>query len=466
VSFKRRLTLLTAGAVAIAIVIAAASAYLLVRAELRGQIDEDLRRQAEIAAGAAAELREPDVAPPGFPPAQPGTGGPFQMRLPSILPAPPEIAGAEAVAQVVTPSGDVLDTVGLDDTTLPAEPALAFQASGSDEPVLSDVEVEGSSLRMIVAPLDQGGVLQLARSLEEVDDSLQTLALVMGLIALCGVAVAAGLGIVVSEVALRPVRKLTEASEDVARTEDLTRRIDVSGDDELARLGTAFNGMLAALEVSVGAQRRLVADASHELRTPITSLRTNIETLHRRPDMDHADRDRLLADLESELVELGRLVDDIVDLARQGSEPTADPVDVRLDEVVAAVAERARRRTEEGVELRTALEPSVVRGSPERLDRAVGNLIDNAVKWTPAGGTIDVAVRDGRVTVADSGPGIDPADREHVFERFWRAPAARGMPGSGLGLAIAEQVATAHGGTVSVGDSPTGGALFRLELPG
>jgi two-component system sensor histidine kinase MprB len=223
--------------------------------------------------------------------------------------------------------------------------------------------------------------------------------------------------------------------------------------------------MLAALERSVGAQKQLIADASHELRTPLTSLRTNIETLSRRPEMPDADRERLLADLSSELAELGRLVDDIVDLARDGSEPTGEATDVRLDELAAACVERARRRAPAGVAIRADLEPTVVAGIPERLDRAIGNLLDNALKWTPEGAEIAVTLTGGTLLVADRGPGVDDADLPHVFDRFYRSADARGTPGSGLGLAIVRQVAETHGGSAAVENDPAGGARFSLTLP-
>jgi two-component system sensor histidine kinase MprB len=221
--------------------------------------------------------------------------------------------------------------------------------------------------------------------------------------------------------------------------------------------------MLAELDRSVSAQRRLVADASHELRTPLTSLRTNIEVLAGGNGLAPDDRERLLRDVVAQLGELGVLVGNLVDLARD-EEPDTGAGEVRLDELVAEATERARRNAP-GKRFTLAAEPCEVHGVADRLERAVGNLLDNAAKWSLPGGEIEVRVRDGEVSVRDHGPGIDAADLPHVFDRFYRAPSARGMPGSGLGLAIVSQVADAHGGSVEAGAAAGGGAVVTLHLP-
>jgi two-component system sensor histidine kinase MprB len=222
--------------------------------------------------------------------------------------------------------------------------------------------------------------------------------------------------------------------------------------------------MLEALDESQRSQRRLVADASHELRTPLTSLRTNLEVLGTPGALPEADRERLRADLVAQIEELGELVGDLIELARDG-EPNGEPHEpLRLDELVAAAVERARRHAP-GVEFTPELEPCEVTGARGRLDRAIANLLDNAAKWSPPGGTVDVVLRDGELTVRDRGPGIAAGDLPHVFDRFYRATAARGCAGSGLGLAIVRQVAEHHGGTVRAEAAPGGGALLRLALP-
>jgi two-component system sensor histidine kinase MprB len=248
----------------------------------------------------------------------------------------------------------------------------------------------------------------------------------------------------------------------VSETRDLSRRIDVHGRDELSRLASTFNTMLAALEDSARAQRQFVSDASHELRTPLTSLRTNIEVLASGKLPDH-EREKLLADVVEQLDEMSTLVSELVMVAR-GDAPTGQRETVRLDELVLESVERARRNSP-GVHFETTLYESTVEGVPSALERAVGNLLENAAKWSPPGGTVEVAVVDHEVQVRDHGPGIDEADVPFVFDRFYRAPAARNMPGSGLGLAIVRQVAESHGGEVVVERPAGGGTTMRLKLP-
>ncbi|MDQ4048090.1 MAG: HAMP domain-containing histidine kinase, partial [Actinomycetota bacterium] len=281
-------------------------------------------------------------------------------------------------------------------------------------------------------------------------------------VALGGIGLAAALAPLVARTALRPVADLSDAAEHVARTRDLSRRIDSSSPDELGRLARSYNTMLAALERSMGQQRQLVADASHELRTPLTSLRTNVEVLAAEKGMAPEDRRRLLRDVVGQLEELSVLVGDLVDLARdRADEEHAE--DLRLDELVGEVVERARRRHPER-EFRLEAEPTLVRGVAARLDRAVGNLLDNAQKWSPPGAPVEVRVSAGEVEVRDHGPGIAEEDLPFVFDRFYRAAAARELPGSGLGLAIVRQVAEAHGGQATAEPAAGGGTRLRLRL--
>jgi len=240
-------------------------------------------------------------------------------------------------------------------------------------------------------------------------------------------------------------------------------RIEVTGDDELNRLAATVNEMLASLERSVAAQRNLVADASHELRTPLTSIRTNVEMLARDDVTDPAERRQMAAHVVAQLEELTGLVGDLVDLGRNGERDDAIE-DVRLDVLVADSVARVRRRAP-GRTFVLSLQPTLVRGSPARLARAVVNLLDNAVAWGPPDEPIEVAVADGSVVVRDHGPGISGEDAERLFDRFYRSARARGRPGSGLGLAIVRQVADTHGGTASVERADGGGARFRIDLP-
>jgi two-component system sensor histidine kinase MprB len=317
---------------------------------------------------------------------------------------------------------------------------------------------------VLTIPLGGGYAVQVARSLEEVDRILGPIRSWLIGIALIGIALAAGLGLVVARAVLAPVQRLTRAAEDVSETGDLSQRIDARGKDELSRLAATFNTMLGALEDSARAQRQLVSDASHELRTPLTSLRTNIEVLARDEALPPQDREQLLRDVTEQLTEMTALISELVELARGDLAP-ADPEDVRLDLVTADAIERTRRNRP-GVSFKPELAESMIRGVPATIERAVSNLLDNAAKWSPPDGEIEVKVRDGELTVRDHGPGIDEEDLPYVFDRFYRATSARVLPGSGLGLAIVRQVAQPHDGTVVAERAEGGGTLMRFRLNG
>jgi two-component system sensor histidine kinase MprB len=316
---------------------------------------------------------------------------------------------------------------------------------------------------MITFPVP-GGAVQVVRPLTEVDHTLGQIKNWLILIGGIGIGIAAALGLLVSRAALAPVRRLTAATENVTETGDLTQRIDATGRDELTRLAASFNAMLAALEDSTRAQRQLVADASHELRTPLTSLRTNIEVLASERELPPGERERLLKDVIEQLGEMTTLISELIDLAR-GAQHTAEPEEVRLDLVASGAVERARR-DRPSVDFVTDLHESVVHGVPSTIERALANLLDNAAKWSPSGGDVEVGVHAGTVTVRDHGPGIADEDLPYVFDRFYRARAARGLPGSGLGLAIVRQVAKAHGGTVVAEHADGGGTRVVLRLNG
>jgi two-component system sensor histidine kinase MprB len=436
-TLRARLTLSAALAVAVAVVLASIAVYFVVRNELRGEIDASLRER-------ALEIGR----------------GPFEREFPRV--PPPLLGGPGGYVQIVTAEGTTLRQPG-STLELPVDERTLEVAAGEQEGFLRDATVSDTHVRIVAVPYSPGVALQIARDLSEVDDVLSGLRWILLAIALGGCGLAALLGLGVARSALAPTRRLTEAAEEVSVTRDLARRVDTGGrNDELGRLATSFNRMLAALEGSVEAQRRLVADASHELRTPLTSLRTNVAVLERAPKLPAAERRKVLADIDSELEELSRLVADVVDLARNGEQEHVDE-DVRLDELVADAVDLAQRRFA-ALTFETALEESVVRGSPERLHRAVSNLLDNAAKWSPQSGTVEVGVVAGRVTVRDHGPGIAEEDLPHVFDRFYRAPAARSLPGSGLGLAIVRQVADSHGGSVAATRADDGGTIITLSL--
>jgi len=438
-TFRARLALVAAAAVALAVVAASGVVYLVVRDELYSSVDSSLRNSMERIT----------------------SGPPFQ-----IAEGPPQPGVFGGYPQVVRADGAVFRRPG-QRLALPEDARAIEVARGERGTFLASGSADGTHVRVITFQYPQvpGIAIQVARSLEETDRSLDRIKLLLILIAAGGVLVAAGFGLVVARAALAPVRRLTEATETVTATGDLSERIETGeGRDELSRLATSFNAMLAALEESSRARGQLVADASHELRTPLTSLRTNIEVLASDRQLPPGERERLLSDVVEQLGEMTTLISELMVLAR-GEEPPAQLEDVRLDLVAADAVERTRRNRP-GVSFKTDFEESLVHGVPATLDRAVGNLLDNAAKWSPPGGEVEIAVRGGEVTVRDHGPGIDEEDLPYVFDRFYRARSARGLPGSGLGLAIVKQVAEAHGGTVVAERPDDGGTLMRFRLNG
>jgi two-component system, OmpR family, sensor histidine kinase MprB len=443
VNFRTRLTLAAAAAVAVAIVVASAVTYALVRNELRGQVDETLQARA----ATLPSLRL--------------FGDPDGEQFLGIRPEP--YGGTAVLTQLVRADGRVITPHDVA-VRLPVSDRERQAAAGEiDEPYYHDATVAGTHLRVLTIPLGaEGYALQVARSLEEVDHSLGRIRRWLLAIALVGIGLAAALGLAVARAVLAPVQRLTRTAEEVSETRDLSRRIDASGTDELSRLATTFNTMLGALEDSAKAQRRLVSDASHELRTPLTSLRTNVEVLSRDESLPAEDREQLLRDVTEQLTEMTVLIAELVELAR-GDQTPAEAEDVRLDLATADAIERTRRNRP-GVMFTPDLQESMVRGVPSTIERAISNLLDNAAKWSPPDGEVEVTVRDGELTVRDHGPGIDADDLPFVFDRFYRAPSARGLPGSGLGLAIVRQVAEAHGGTVTAEAAEGGGTRMRLTL--
>lgn len=458
-SFRLRIALAGALAVAIAVAAASAATYVVVRDQLRGDVDEALTERGSAVFGRIG--------------VDPGSGD-------TILDMPREPFGrAPIYIQLVPESGEpILPRNGRRDARVPLIARDRAVAAGDSGLFFRDATVSGTHLRVLTIPAvagrgpRRGGIadggtaryaVQLARSLEEVDATLARLRGWLLVVALGGIGLAGGLGLLVARTALAPVRRLTRTAEGVAETGDLTQRIDHGGRDELGRLAETFNTMLASLEESVRSQRQLVADASHELRTPLTSLRTNIDVLARAESLPPLERAGLLRDVSDQLKEMSVLVAELVELAR-GDSAAADPDDVRLDLVAADAIARALR-DRPGLTIVPRLEQSMITAVRDAVDRAVSNLIDNAAKWSPPDAPIEVAVAEGEVTVRDHGPGIAEADLPFVFDRFYRATSARSLPGSGLGLAIVKQVADAHGGSVRAEAAPGGGTLMRLSFP-
>jgi two-component system, OmpR family, sensor histidine kinase MprB len=440
-TFRARLTLVAAAAVALTVVAASALLFVVVRNQLRSEVDDGLRQRA----GEIQHLPRERIEDSFF-----GYG--------------PPLGGPQGYPQAVTAAGDILRPPGAS-IALPVDADTISVARGERDSFLRDATVAGNHVRIITVGYPPGLAIQVARPLNEVDNAVNRVRTFLLVIGGGGIALAALLGLAISGAALAPIRRLTEATESVTETGDLSQRIEVHGRDELSRLAERFNTMLAALEESTRAQRQLVADASHELRTPLTSLRTNIEVLARDQPLPPGERERLLADVVEQLEEMTALVGELIELARGEQQAAAEPEDLRLDLIAADAVERARRNRP-SVVFTTDLEESEVRGVGATLERAIGNLLDNAAKWSPPGGEVEVAVRDGEVRVRDHGPGIAKEDLPYVFDRFYRARTARGLPGSGLGLAIVRQVAEAHGGEVQAEPAEGGGTLIRLRLNG
>jgi two-component system sensor histidine kinase MprB len=457
-SFRARLTLFSAAGIALVLVIGSAATYLIVRSQLRGQIDSSLRGQSGQVFvlrvnGSDIQQGQGTSTPEGTP------SGPslhVQLEVP-----PGEFGSAPLYVQLIDGDGKPAAPTP-DGVRLPVSDRAAEVAQTGQGAYFTDVDVRGTHLRMYVTPSDRGRALMLARSLSEVDSSLSRLAWVLGITCLVGILVAAVVGAVVARGALRPVRRLTDTAERITHTHDLGERIEIEGADELSRLGATFNAMVDSLDGAIRSQRQLVSDASHELRTPLTSLRTNIDLLRQGVALSDPDRERLLRDIGSEIEELTTLVANLVDLAR-GSQRDLHLRPVRLDHVAEVVARRAEARFP-GLDFALEAEPTTVWGDPEELERAIWNLVENAAKWSNGAGRVDLTIADGEVIVRDHGPGIPAADRPFIFDRFYRSEVARGHPGSGLGLAIVRQIAETHGGRVEVEQAAGGGARFRLTL--
>ena len=371
-------------------------------------------------------------------------GGPGRLGGPRV-----GNESVEGVAfQCLDPTGAVIVSVG--SVGLPVNDADRKLAVGGGGTRTRTATVDGVTYRVQTVSLPGGGAVQVARDYGETTRVLDSLRWGLLLVVAATVVVGALAGWLIARRATQPLVQLTDAAEEVASTGRLDVEIPVDGDDEPGRLGRAFATMLTALGRSRDQQQQLVQDAGHELRTPLTSLRTNVETLQR------------YSDLPAETRELGALVDELVQLATDTFDDEPDQR-VRLDQLALRAAERVRRRT--GRDIEVSMSSTEVIGRPRDLSRAIGNLLENAAKFSPDTEPIELTVSAGTVTVRDHGPGVFAADQAHVFERFYRSAQARSLPGSGLGLSIVDQTARSHGGTASVANAPGGGAIFTLALP-
>jgi two-component system, OmpR family, sensor histidine kinase MprB len=476
VSFRRRITFVSAAAVAVAVVLTSLLTYLLTSHQLHSQVDSQLSSRADslkfVARNPTRRSRGSLLALINGQDSD-QTSAQSTTTLQGISPLgnlPPRPGQVRGYQQLVDSHGHVLFRSS-SNVTLPVDAHTRALAANAGTRFFTDAQVNDLHVRILTEHIAPGRAVQVAQQLTEVDSLLSRLRLILALLDIGGIALAALLGRLVAGAAVLPLKRLTQATEHVALTQDLSGRIELTGEDELGRLASSFNAMLDALEhsmsaldASVHAQRQLVADASHELRTPITSLRTNIEILQQEQDMEPDERQRLLADVVEQIGELTLLMNDLIELAR-GEEPSADTEDLRLDVLVSDVAERTRRHSPT-TSLLLELAPTIVTGVPARLERAVANLLDNAVKYSPPGEPVEIELSGKELTVRDHGPGISAEDLTHVFDRFYRGAEARGRPGSGLGLAIVRQVVRQHGGTVTAERAAGGGTLMRLRLPG
>lgn len=457
---RTRLALSVTAAVALVAVGVCAAAFFVVRGALYRQLDLSLTQSARLAA-----QRNPDSGP--------GT-----------LSGECRFLAAPACAEVV-PADPASDPGAA--YLLPVSPAARAVAAGERAPYYTNIVHAGHPARMLTTDYTAGRALQVALRADTVEDGIEEAAWWLALTGMAGVLLAALLGHWVARTGLAPVTRLTATAERIAATRDARHRIELppplpgrkGPEDEITRLAGSFNTMLGELEQSVTAQRRLVADASHELRTPLTALRTNAELLARGERLTAQQRERASLALGRQLREVTGLVNDLIELARD-EEPQLLVEQVRLAPLVEYCVGAARSHWP-GVSFRVRVEEGVVvAGVPGRLSRLLGNLLDNAAKFSGGGGggggeagaaagaevEVELAVRGGcaEVTVRDHGPGISEADLPYVFDRFYRAGAARALPGSGLGLAMARQIARAHAAELTVEGAPGGGALFRLRF--
>ncbi|MFB7505194.1 sensor histidine kinase [Streptomyces broussonetiae] len=459
--------MLVAAAVAFAVAAVSVTCWFIVQGKLYDLVDEDLQKSSQrpVQAGQVLDLL---TACPQKPTDSTYSG----LRAHDTVYS--QLVKADGTACVSADSTGVVRTTA-------ADRSVVGRDIGQGGILRNGVDSEGNDVRVLTMPLIviTNGVPRVypdaawmtAVPLRNTEKTLNELALVLLLVSGIGVLGAGAAGLAVARAGLRPVDKLTEAVEHVARTEDLTIRIPVEDDseDEVARLSRSFNSMTASLASSRELQQQLIADAGHELRTPLTSLRTNIELLTRSEETGRpippADRKALLASVKAQMTELASLIGDLQELSRAEGQRGERVQVVPLLDTVEAALRRARLRGPE-LTIKADLEPWYVRTEPSALERAVVNILDNAVKFSPEGGTVEVRLTDGVLTVRDHGPGILEDELPYVFDRFWRSPSARALPGSGLGLSIVARTVQQAGGEVTLTRAEGGGTVATVRLPG
>jgi two-component system sensor histidine kinase MprB len=445
VTLRLRLAIAVAVIVAAAIAAAALVSYQSTSSALRNQADEFLDARAQRFTQGSLTLSQLDLS---------ADSGRARLRFSEF----------DAVTQILATDGTLASSVQ-GQPRLPVDTAdIALARSGGPN-VKRDVTVGGQPYRMLTVALQGGGAVQIARNLGEANAVLDQLRTRLEVIIGIGTALATLLALLVARRTARPIEHLRDVAERVTASGDLSKPIEVAGTGgrEVGQLAVAFNTMLVALARARDEQSRLVADASHELRTPLTAVRTNIEFLERATTLSAAERQGLLAETRTELEELTDLVTEMVELATDTRTVEA-VVDVDLAELAGDVAERFRRRTGRSVTVALG-KPARVRAQRGLIERAVTNLVDNALKFSDDGDPVEITVDDTAVEIADRGSGVAPDDQERVFNRFYRADNARTRPGSGLGLSIVAQIAEAHDATVTILPRPGGGTIARFELP-
>jgi two-component system, OmpR family, sensor histidine kinase MprB len=442
ITLKTRFTLVAAGAVAAVALAITAVAFIAIRTDLQNQVRQEVAARADTVVHQARQYRG---------------------QIPDHwVPSHSAGFGVLTYTQLITSTGAVWAPQGDLHLLRPSLTAIDV-AAGRAGAFYAVSQVDGTRSMVLTAPLAPGLAMQVAEPLTSTDTEVRRVGATLAILSAIGVLAATLLGWAVARAGLAPVARLASVAEEVSLTGDPDKRVQVGRRDELGRLAATFNAMLGALQRSLDAQRRLVSDASHELRTPLASLRINVDVLGENPDMPAAERQEVLARVTDQVAELSRLVASVTDLAR-GEPPATDRFPVQLSAVVADALEAARRDWPK-TEFSAYLAGGVVEGSAERLRVAFKNLLDNAAKFGPPEGPVQVRLTGGELTVRDHGPGIADDDLPFVFDRFYRALSSRAAPGSGLGLAVVREIAVGHGGTVAAEPAPHGGTVMRLTLP-
>jgi two-component system, OmpR family, sensor histidine kinase MprB len=441
-TLQARFTLVAAGAVAAVAIAITAVAFVAIRTSLQNQVRQEVATRAASVDHLARQLH--DRVPNGWVPPHSSPG-----------------FGVITYTQVITSAGVVWAPPNDRGLLTPSEAAIEVAAGAPSFYAVS--QVNGTRAMVLTAPLAPGLAMQVAEPLTSTDSQVARVGATLATLSAIGVLVATVLGWAVARAGLSPVTRLASVAEEVSLTGDPDRRVEVGRRDELGRLATTFNAMLGALQRSLHAQRRLVTDASHELRTPLTSLRLNVDVLTENPDLPAEERKVVLARVTDQVAELSRLVASVTDLAR-GEPPAGDMFPVQLNAIAAEALDAARRDWPK-TEFDALLAGGVIEGSADRLRVAFKNLLDNAAKFGPPEGPVQVRLAGGEFTVRDHGPGIAEEDLPFVFDRFYRALSSRSAPGSGLGLAVVREIVIGHGGTIAAESAPRGGTVMRLTFP-